>query len=349
MIFDTIIENCYVRANYPKQEVGMKSFTVAANDAGQRMDKFIGKAAPRLPKSLLYKSIRTKNIKLNGRRAEISSKLAVGDIVSVYLPDEFFEPLSPKYDFLSAGTALDIVYEDENILLANKPQGLLSHPDKNEYGDTLIGRIQRYLYEKGEYLPEEENSFKPALANRIDRNTGGIVIAAKNAAALRTLCQKIKDREIDKRYLAVVHGIPEKQSATLTGYLQKNEEKNRVYMNSRKTDENRTVKTRYRVLAKNRNLALLEIELLTGRTHQIRAHMASIGHPLLGDGKYGRLAEDKKAGFNKQALWSYSLEFKFTTPAETLEYMNGRRFAVDKVWFAEQLFGFKINGSAAEK
>ena len=195
----------------------MKSFTVAANDAGQRMDKFIGKVAPRLPKSLLYKSIRTKNIKLNGKRAEISSKLAVGDIVSVYLPDEFFEPLSPKYDFLSAGTALDIVYEDENILLANKPQGLLSHPDKNEYGDTLIGRIQRYLYEKGEYLPEEENSFKPALANRIDRNTGGIVIAAKNAAALRTLCQKIKDREIDKRYLACARLVGNLNGETSVG------------------------------------------------------------------------------------------------------------------------------------
>lgn len=327
----------------------MKSFTVTDNDAGQRMDKFMSKVAPRLPKSLLYKSIRTKNIKLNGKRAEISSRLVSGDIVTAYLPDGFFSPTTPKYDFMSAGSALETVYEDENILLANKPQGLLSHPDKNEYGDTLISRIQRYLYEKGEYRPDEENSFRPALANRIDRNTGGIVIAAKNAAALRILCQKIKDREIDKRYLAVVHGVPEKRSATLTGYLEKNEEKNRVYMSGRKTDGNRTVKTKYRVIAQKRDMALLEIELLTGRTHQIRAHMASIGHPLLGDGKYGRLAEDKKLGFNKQALWSYSLEFKFTSPAESLEYLNGKRFAVDKVWFAEQLFGVDAAKLAPKK
>lgn len=318
----------------------MKSVTVTKNDAGQRLDKFLTKLCPTLPKSLLYKQIRTKNIKINRHRAEIDTRLQEGDVLDLYLKDEFFAETAPKYDFLQAGTQLNIVYEDENILLADKKQGLLSHPDRNEYGDTLIGRIKRYLYEKGEYDPAAENSFAPALANRIDRNTGGIVIAAKNAEALRILCEKIKNRELDKRYLCVVHGTPTPKEAVLTGNLEKNSEKNKVYLVKNATDKSRTVRTRYRVLKSKNGLSLLEIELLTGRTHQIRAHMASVGHPLLGDGKYGKLNEDKRLGFDKQALYSYSLRFCFDTDAGLLNYLNGKKFEVGEVWFAKELFGF---------
>ncbi len=319
----------------------MKSFEITKNDANQRLDKFITKVCPTLPQGLMYKYIRTKRIKINGKRGEISTRLCVGDIVDAYINDEFFEEIQPKYDFLSSPARLNIVYEDENILLADKEQGLIVHPDKNEYRDTLIGRIQHYLYDKGEYKPNEENSFKPALANRIDRNTGGIVIAAKNAEALRILCDKIKDREIDKRYLAVIHGVPKQKSQTLEGYLEKNEDKNKVYLSGKKTDNNLTIKTRYNTLASKNGLSLIEVELITGRTHQIRAHMASIGHALLGDGKYGKLQNDKKMGFDKQALYSYKLTFDFTTDAGILQYLNGKTFTVKRVWFAEQLFGDK--------
>lgn len=316
----------------------MKIFTVTKNDASQRLDRFITKNCPELPAALMFKYIRIKRIKVNGKRAQINTRLSEGDTVEAYINDEFLKQKAPKYDFMSAPARLNIVYEDENILLADKPQGLLVHPDKNEYGDTLIARIQRYLYEKGEYRPDDENSFRPALANRIDRNTGGIVIAAKNAAALRVLCDKIKSREIEKHYLAVVHGIPEKREATLEGFLEKNAEQNRVYLKNKKTDSSLTIKTRYRVIASKNGLSLIEIDLLTGRTHQIRAHMASIGHPLLGDGKYGKLGGDKKAGFSRQALYSYRLKFAFTSDAEPLNYLNGKEFKVHEVWFAEQLF-----------
>ncbi len=316
----------------------MKEFKITKNDASLRLDKFIVKNCPSLPTSLMFKYIRTKRIKVNGKRGEISTRLKEGDIVSAYINDEFFVATTPKYDFLSAPKTLDIVYEDENILLADKKQGLLVHPDKNEYTNTLIARIQHYLYDKGEFDPENENSFRPALANRIDRNTGGIVIAAKNAEALRILCDKIKDRELDKRYLAVVHGVPKKKTALLEGYLEKNEDKNRVFMSKNRFDNAKTVKTKYTLLDFKNDLSLLEIELLTGRTHQIRAHMASIGHPLLGEGKYSK-SNDKKLGFDKQALYSYSLKFDFKTDAGILNYLNGKRFCVDKVWFAEELFG----------
>ncbi len=317
----------------------MKSFTVTKNDAERRLDKFIAKVCPTMPQALLYKYIRTKRIKLNGKRAEIGTKLFEGDIIDAYINDEFFVEAKPKYDFLSSPDRLNIVYEDENILLVDKPQGLIVHPDEKEYRDTLIGRIQHYLYNKGEYNPKNELGFKPSLANRIDRNTGGIVIAAKTAEALRILCEKIKLREIDKRYLAIVHGVPKEKSATLEGYLEKNTEKNKVFLSSHKTAENLTIKTRYRVICSKQNLSLLEVQLLTGRTHQIRAHLASIGHPLLGDGKYGRLADDKKLGFDKQALYSYKLSFDFTTDGGALKYLNGKSFCVSKVWFADELFG----------
>ncbi len=317
----------------------MKAFTVTKNDASQRLDKFIMKNCPSLPAPLMFKYIRTKRIKLNGKRADISTRLNAGDTVEAYISDEFFTAKQPKYDFLTAPAKLDTVYEDENILLADKKQGLLVHPDKNEYNDTLIGRIQHYLYDKGEYSPDDENSFRPSLANRIDRNTGGIVIAAKNAEALRILCEKIKAREIEKKYLAVVHGVPEKRSAVLEGYLEKNEAENRVFLKKHKTESALTVKTKYRTIETRNGLSLLEVELLTGRTHQIRAHMASIGHPLLGDGKYGKTNADKKIGFNRQALYSYSVRFDFSSDAGILNYLNGKRFTVKEVWFAEKLFG----------
>ena len=317
----------------------MKEFIISQNDAGQRLDKFIQKAMPTLPKALMYKFIRTKHIKLNGKKGDISVKLQIGDKITAYISDEFFANKKPRYDFLSASDSLNIVYEDENIILADKPQGVLSHPDETEYNDTLITRIQKYLYNKGEYSPNEENSFAPALCNRIDRNTGGIVIAAKNAESLRILNEKIKLREIDKRYLCITVGTPPKKKDILEGFMVKNESKNTVRVFSHPVEGGKSMKTGYTVIASKGGLSLVEVELFTGRTHQIRAHMASIGCPLLGDGKYGTNAVNKKyGGYKKQCLYSYKTGFTWKTDAGLLNYLKDKYFEVSDIWFLSAFY-----------
>ena len=316
----------------------MKELTIQKNDAGQRLDRFLGKAVPLLPASLAQKYIRLKRIKLNGGRAERDSRLQAGDVLQLYINDEFFDKPREDNAFLTVATPkLSIVYEDEHILLVDKRPGLAVHPhDGAEYGRTLIDHIQAYLYQKKEWRPREENSFTPALCNRIDRNTGGIVIAAKTAMALRVMNQKIKDRELDKRYLAIVEGCPKRKEGSLKGYLFKDAKKNKVFVTDSPQPGSKSCQTNYKVLSTGKGLSLVECELITGRTHQIRAQFAHAGHPLLGDGKYGKL--DKKYDRNYQALYSYKLTFCFTTDAEELEYLNGKSFRVDKVDFAEEYF-----------
>lgn len=316
----------------------MKEISIGANDAGQRLDRFLAKAVPLLPASLAQKYIRIKRIKCNGARAERDTRLQTGDVLTLYINDEFFDKPREDNAYLTvAAPKLNIVYEDENILLADKRPGLAVHPhDGAEYGRTLIDHIQAYLYQKKEWLPRQENAFTPALCNRIDRNTGGIVIAAKNAEALRILNQKIRDREIDKRYLAIVEGTPKPAQGTLQGYLFKDAKNNRVFVTDTPQTGAKTCCTKYRTLESRGGLSLVECELITGRTHQIRAQFAHAGHPLLGDGKYGKL--DKSAGRRYQALCSYKLTFCFSTDAGCLDYLNGKMFQVDEVDFVKEYF-----------
>ncbi len=316
----------------------MRTLYIGKNDAGQRLDKFITKTLKAFPMSLLYKSIRTKKIKVNRKRTEAGYVLAEGDTVEMFISEEFFAADASDTAFMRLKPNIDVVYEDENIILVNKQPGLIVHSDENEEVNTLISHIKAYLYRKGEYDPDSEQSFAPALCNRIDRNTGGIVIGAKTAAALRFFNEKIKKRELDKFYLCAVHGRMPVKEQTLNGYLKKDGDNNLVDIKSKKLTGYKEIVTKYKVLKEKNGLSLLEVELITGKTHQIRAHLSSIGHPLLGDGKYGVNRDDRKAGYSYQALYAYKLKMSFEKSGSEFDYLSGQSFTVDnsKIYFLKE-------------
>ena len=314
----------------------MRIITVGKNDAGQRLDKFLSKAVKGLPMSLMYKSIRTKKIKVNRKRTEQNYVLKVGDEIQLFIRDEFFDNPEKDDGALSRIVPkLNIVYEDQNVMLLNKRPGVLVHEDEDGGENTLIMHVKAYLYGKGEYDPQNEQSFAPALCNRIDRNTGGIVIAAKNAETLRVMNEKIKNGELRKHYLCLVHGVPPKRTDVLHAYLRKNSKDNLVQVRDGYFEGAKEIITGYTVLERRGDESLLEVELFTGRTHQIRAQMSHIGCPLVGDGKYGVNRDDRARGFKYQALYAYKLEFSRTDNNTSLSYLEGKTFSIDKkdIWF----------------
>ena len=318
----------------------MRILSVKKNDAGQRLDKFLSKAVKGLPMSMMYKLIRTKKIKVNRKRTEQNYILCEGDEIQLFIKEEFFD--SPEKDtdaLFKIVPKLNILYEDENIMLLNKRPGVLVHEDDSAGDNTLVMHLKAYLAQKGEYDPKSELSFAPALCNRIDRNTGGIVIAAKNAEALRVMNEKIKNNQLTKTYVCLVHGVPTPKKATLHAYLRKNSKDNLVEVRDKEFAGAKEIITVYRVLnAYGNEKALLEVDLITGRTHQIRAHMAHIGHSLVGDGKYGVNRNDKTKGYKYQALYAYKLYFKSTENDSILSYLEGKTFKIDEsdIWFLNE-------------
>ncbi|MBR0511476.1 MAG: RluA family pseudouridine synthase [Ruminococcus sp.] len=315
----------------------MKKFVINDNDSGQRIDKFVTKALPDLPKSMMYRLIRKKDIKINGKRCDIASRLNTGDIVTIYVKDDVSEVMQHDMSFLKFSTELDIVYEDENVIIVNKPVGLDSHSNGSPLTDTLIDRIKHYLYDKKEYSPDSENSFAPALCSRLDRNTCGLVTAAKTASALRDINAAIKNGCVHKVYHCITTSAPPKKEDILTAYHQKDESRNLVKILDSPCDGFKPIKTGYRVLAEKAPLALVEVTLYTGRTHQIRAHLAHIGAPVLGDGKYGNTAVNKRYGVFRQALCAYSLKFELLEES-AVSYLNKLEITAPKPDFEVRFF-----------
>lgn len=316
----------------------MKSFVIDSFADGTRVDRFIASNFDNLPRSVMFKEIRKKNIKVNKKRCTHDQRLKKGDLLELYLNDDLLREKQKYYDFMKASDKLDIIYEDENVLLIDKKPGVLCHPDGRDYTDNIIARVRRYLHEKGEWSPES-SPFSPSLANRLDRNTGGIIIAAVNMQSLRVLNENIKTRRIKKYYLTVVHGKMPAESETLKAYLTKNEKTNKVTVTDYPTEKSKEIVTRYTVLDYRDDMSLLEIELITGRTHQIRAHLAYIGHPLVGDGKYGA-----NYGRYRQALYSHKLKFDFdeNEPNNILSYLVGREFEIRDIKLVEDFKSGKL-------
>jgi 23S rRNA pseudouridine955/2504/2580 synthase len=320
----------------------MRTLIIQKNDQGQRLDRFVAKACPSLPPALVQKYIRLKRVKVNGKGSQRDYRLSLEDRVDLYINDEFFaapEKSEQEDRFLADFRPnLDILYEDENLLLVNKRPGLVVHADETEKVNTLVHHIQSYLYQKRDWDPAAEHAFAPALCNRIDRNTGGLVLAAKNAETLRILNQKIRDRELDKSYLCVTVGRPRPAAGTIRGFLLKDEQKKQVAFYRRPVPGGRSAATEYQTLETRGELSLVECRLLTGRTHQIRVSLAEIGCPLLGDGKYGRGEVNRRYREQKQCLWAYRLAFSFTSPGGMLDYLKGRVFSVENIPFKNRYF-----------
>ncbi len=303
----------------------MRELTVGKNDDGLKLEKFMARTFRTMPSSLIRKYIRLKCIRVNGVHGKADTVLHRGDQLKFYISDEFFETKS-TVDYSRITPSFGVVYEDENIILMDKPAGLICQPDEKESFNTLSNQLIAYLIGKGEYDPATENAFVPALCNRIDRNTQGIVIGAKTSAALMILNEKIKSRELDKVYQCLVFGRPNPPAADCVAYLHKDSATNIVTVTDVPTAESKEIRTAYRTLATDGTVSLLEVTLYTGRTHQIRAHMAHLGYPLVGDTKYGTAKQNRGFPFRFQALSSCQLTFSFSTDAGVLNYLKDKTF-----------------------
>ena len=300
----------------------MKKFIIEENEAGQRFDKYLAKLLKEAPKSFFYKMLRKKNITLNGKKADGTEKLKCGDEIRLFLSDETYEKFAgkvqPKEKFPTA--KLNIVYEDSNVILINKPAGMLSQKAKKE-DVSLVEYVIGYLLSNGSVTKEELLTFHPGICNRLDRNTSGMVVAGKSLAGLQIMGEAFKERTLAKYYLCLVKGCI-KETSHIRGYLKKDEKTNKVMISRKMSEGAAAIETEYEPVAYQKELTLLKVHLITGRTHQIRAHLASIGHPLMGDYKYGNISwnhQYETYGVKAQMLHSYELHFpQMPKPLENL-------------------------------
>lgn len=304
----------------------MRTISIDSSKDGKRIDRVIRELFPNMPVNAMYKAFRKKDVKVNGIRIKDGYIVSAGDKVEIFIIDSILEGKSLQQDDSTLNKGFTVVYEDKNILIANKEQGVPVHPDREQSDNTLIDYVRSYLEEKGEYEPKSAAS-SPALCHRLDRNTGGLIIIAKNNESLEIILEKIKTKEIKKYYLCKVTGKMPKPKDELRAYLEKDERKSRVFIHDSPARNSLEIITRYKVLSYENDISLLEVELVTGRTHQIRAHLAYVGHPIIGDGKYGLNSVNRSMKEKYQALWAYKLVFDFSN-AGHLSYLKGKVFEV---------------------
>jgi 23S rRNA pseudouridine955/2504/2580 synthase len=304
----------------------MRSIIINEKYDNKRIDKIIKEIFPDMPVNALYKAFRKRDIKVNGIRVKEDHIVSNKDKVEIFITDEIIEAV-PLKEQISNNKGFSVVYEDDNLLIVNKDQGIAVHPDKEETKNTLIDLVKVYLTAKGEYKPENPDSFTPSLCHRLDRNTGGLVIIAKNNKSLKIILDKIKFKEIKKFYQCLVKGKPEKNSGELKAFLEKDEHNSRVYIHNERKRGSTEIITGYKVLSYENDISRLEVELVTGKTHQIRAHLSYLGHPIIGDGKYSTNAINRPSGFKYQALWACRIVFDFKD-AGFLNYLKGKQFEV---------------------
>lgn len=289
----------------------MKEFQIRDNEAGQRFDKYLSKLLRNAPKSFFYKMLRKKNITLNSKKATGNEKLEAGDQVKLFLSDETFDKFSQQDKAARAVTTLDVLYEDADVLLINKPAGMLSQPDDTKE-PSMVEYVIGCLLEKGELTEEDLRTFRPSVCNRLDKNTSGIIAAGKSLAGLQELSELFHNRTVHKEYLCIVKGVL-REKKHIKGYLYKDTKQNKVAIYKQKQKEAQPIETVYEPLEDNGEVTLLKVGLITGRTHQIRAHLASEGHPLAGDTKYGQDAFNRryreKYQLKHQLLHAFRLSF----------------------------------------
>ena len=331
----------------------MKELTIKKNEADQRVDKFLSKYLNKASKSFIYKMMRKKNITLNGKKMDGNEKLNVGDVINIYFSDETIEKFSsgikPKdsLNYFSDISGIDknkIIFEDENIIFYNKPAGMLSQ--KATVNDISANEhLIKYMIEKKEICEEDFKTFKPSVCNRLDRNTSGLLIFGKSLLGLQSMAELLKSRSLHKYYLCIVAGkITEEKE--ISGYLKKDNKSNIVSI-SKDNKNGDLIRTKYVPVANNEKYTLLKVLLITGKTHQIRAHLASIDHPIIGDAKYGDSKTNNqiknKYGLNRQLLHSY--EIFFESVENKLSYLTDKTFKaeIDKI-FADILKGEDLYG-----
>lgn len=307
----------------------LKEILINKNESNQRLDRFLRKYLSKAPQSFIYKMIRKKNIKVNGQRAYPETTIFEGDKIQLFLSDETIEKFIEDKE-IKSNLIPNIIYEDKNIILINKPVGILAHSTGEEYEENIVDSMVNYLIQKGEYVPRLEKTFTPSICNRLDRNTSGIIIGAKNYESLKAVNEAIRKGEIKKFYKTIVKGVIEKEFRA-EAYLMKDEEKNKVKINKADLEGSKKITTIFRPIKSKNGYTLLEVNLITGRTHQIRAHLSSLGYPVIGDRKYGnervnRLFKEKY-GLTNQWLHAYKIEFNGFK--DELDYLNGKVFTSD--------------------